>query len=179
MTDTTEQEINLHGNFLSLFDTGVLITGDSGIGKGELTLELIDRGHQLIADDTPLFSRTSTGSLVGRCPKVLQDFLEVRGLGLLNIRKLFGDPAICPQKPLQLVVHLCSTRQLDSDERLQPTHSALEVLGINVPQYELVTNSQRNNTILLEALIRNHLLSDEQYFSPLDFEQRQRQKLDN
>ncbi len=94
------------GVFMEVLGIGVLITGDSAIGKSELALELINRGHRLIADDTPEFARTAPDKISGNCPPLLRDFLEIRGLGLLNIRSMFGDSAIKHKKSLSLVVDL-------------------------------------------------------------------------
>ena len=95
--------IVLHGVFMEVYGTGVLLRGESGIGKSELALELINRGHRLIADDAPQFARITPDAIRGHCPEALQNFLEVRGLGILNIRDMFGDSAIKPAKNLQLI----------------------------------------------------------------------------
>jgi HPr kinase/phosphorylase len=96
----------LHGVFLDVLGMGVLITGDSGVGKSELGLELISRGHGLVADDVVDVSRIGSDTLEGRCPELLKDFLEVRGLGLLNIRTVFGETACRRKMRLKLIVHL-------------------------------------------------------------------------
>lgn len=98
--------MTLHGVFMEILGLGVLVCGASGVGKGELALELVTRGHRLIADDAPEFRIAADSAPQGRCPPLLQDRLEVRGLGVLNIRALFGDTAIAPQAVLALKVHL-------------------------------------------------------------------------
>jgi len=95
-----------HGVFLDVLGMGVLITGDSSVGKSELALELISRGSGLIADDVVELFRIGPETLEGRCPELLRDFLEVRGLGVLNIRTIFGEAALRPRKNLKLIVHL-------------------------------------------------------------------------
>ena len=127
----------MHGVFIEVNSLGALITGSSNIGKSEVALELIERGHRLIADDSVLISKNPEAELVGKCPATLQDFLEVRGLGILNIRAMFGDNAICTVKSLQLIIHLfhASLEQLHSFDRfngfLQPkpqgSHTAVHL----------------------------------------------------
>jgi HPr kinase/phosphorylase len=111
---------NLHGVFLDVLEIGVLITGDSSIGKSELALELMSRGHRLIADDAPEFSLISPDTVEGSCPAALRDFMEVRGLGIVNVRALFGDSAVKPRLTLLLVISLevMDDRRFEPDERL-------------------------------------------------------------
>ena len=122
-----------HGVFLDVFEVGVLITGQSGLGKSELALELISRGHSLIADDAVELFRTGPEMLEGRCPPMLRDFLEVRGLGILNIRHIFGETSIRPKKILQLIINLVAAdddymKQLD---RLSIRTETESILGFS------------------------------------------------
>ena len=98
--------VTSHGVFLDVLGMGVLITGASGVGKSELALELISRGSGLVADNVVEFYRIGPETIEGRCPAILRDFLEVRGLGVLNIRTVFGEAALRPRKNLKLIVHL-------------------------------------------------------------------------
>ena len=98
--------LTMHGVFMDVYGMGVLITGDSGVGKSELALELISRGHGLVADDVVELARVAPSTVEGRCPGMLRDFLEVRGLGLLNIRTIFGEKASRRKMKLTLIVHL-------------------------------------------------------------------------
>ena len=100
--------IVMHGVFLNVFEIGTLVQGDSGLGKSELALELLSRGHSLIADDAVRIYKMGPETLEGRCPKVLQDFLEVRGLGVLNVRTMFGETAVRFKKRLKLIIQLVS-----------------------------------------------------------------------
>lgn len=126
-----EQENTLvQGVFMEVLGKGVLLTGDPSVGKSELALELISRGHRLIADDATEFSRINNHTLNGRCPPVLQDFLEVRGLGLLNIRAMFGNSAIKPSKYLHLIVHLqyFEEKELAAIDHLNGSNTIREIL---------------------------------------------------
>lgn len=151
----------VHGVFMEVLGTGVLITGESSVGKSELALELISRGHRLIADDAPEFTRTGPDILDGRSPGVLKDFLEVRGLGILNIRDMYGDNALKSNKYLRLVVHLkrLSEKEYAQLDRLQGGRETRTILGIDIPQILIPVAPGRNIAVLVEAAARNHILS--------------------
>ncbi len=156
-----EKEV-VHGVFMEVLGTGVLITGESSVGKSELALALISRGHRLIADDAPEFVRTGPDILDGRSPSVLKDFMEVRGLGVLNIRDMYGDNALKRNKYLRLIVHL---KRLSQDEyaqldRLEGERKIRTILGIDVPQILIPVAPGRNIEVLVEAAVRNHILAE-------------------
>lgn len=149
-----------HGVFLDVFEIGVLLTGTSGLGKSELALELISRGHSLVADDAVELHRTAPEVLEGRCPPVLRDFLEVRGLGVLNIRHIFGETAIRPKKQLKLIVHLIAAdddymKQLD---RLSIRTETESILNVNIRTVVVPVAAGRNLAVLVEAAVRNYIL---------------------
>jgi HPr kinase/phosphorylase len=150
----------LHGVFLEVLGMGVLLTGDPAVGKSELALDLISRGSRLVADDAPEFTRIAPDIISGTCPPLLREFLEVRGLGILNIRAMFGDSAIKRTKYLRLIVHLkrMSSEQIAGMDRLSGAHSSREVLGVSVPQVTVPVAPGRNLSILVESAVRNHLL---------------------
>ncbi|HMB60979.1 MAG TPA: HPr(Ser) kinase/phosphatase, partial [Xanthomonadales bacterium] len=130
----------LHGVFMEVFTIGVHIMGDSGCGKSELALELITRGHRLIADDAPEFTQISPDIIDGTCPAALQDCLEVRGLGVLNVRQMFGDAAIKLNKFLRLIVHLELPRPQEESsirDRLRGDTSTQTVLDLDIPSITL------------------------------------------
>jgi HPr kinase/phosphorylase len=136
-----------------------MITGDSGVGKSELALELITRGSGLVADDITELYRISPETLEGRCPELLRDFLEVRGLGMLNIRTMFGETAVRRKKSLKLIVHLYRPPHDDLSklERL-PTAGFEEILGVKISKVELPVMAGRNLAVLVEAAARNFVL---------------------
>jgi len=169
----------LHGVFLEVLGTGVLLTGDPAVGKSELALELISRGSRLIADDAPEFSRQAPDILNGSCPPLLRDFLEVRGLGLLNIRSMFGDSAIKRNKYLRLVVHLrrMNEQEIASIDRLCGSYSTQDVLGVQIPQVTVPVAPGRNLAIMVEAAVRNHMLKLKGYDASEDFIARQQRAI--
>ena len=150
----------LHGVFLDVLGLGVLITGESGVGKSELALELITRGSGLIADDSVEFYRIAPETLEGRCPPMLLDFLEVRGIGLLNIRTIFGENAMRPKKNLKLIVNLrrSNESELTEIDRLPQDRGRREILGVEVAEVTLPVAVGRNLAVLVEVAVRNHIL---------------------
>lgn len=150
----------VHGELLEVFGLGVLITGGSGIGKSELALELISRGHRLIADDTPTLTRVASTVLEGTCPPALSDLLEVRGLGILNIRRMFGDSAIKRNKRVRLILHLVKMEEISppADARLQGMRENRAILGVGVPAITLPIAPGRNLAVLVECAVRDHIL---------------------
>lgn len=169
----------VHGVFMDVLGIGVLLTGESAIGKSELALELVSRGHRLIADDAPVFSRSGPDILLGQCPEALQNFLEVRGLGVLNIRALFGDSAIKQNMELHLVVHLATISQskMQHIDRLMGTRRKQRMLEVEVPEIELPVAPGRNLAVLVEAAARNQILYTNGYDAAEDFIVRQQRLL--
>ncbi len=150
----------VHGVYMEVFSIGVLITGAPGCGKSELALELITRGHRLIADDAPLMTRIALDVVDGTCPPLLQDCLEVRGLGILNVRAMFGDSAIKPNKYLKLITHLEleDPAEYNALDRLHGEQSSQDVLGMAVPVTRIPVAPGRNIAVLVETAVRNHAL---------------------
>ena len=174
LTRLLARKTTLHGVFMEVISIGVLLTGASGVGKSELALELVTRGHRLIADDAPLFARIAPDIVVGTSPPVIQNFLEVRGLGILNIRQMYGDGAIKSSKYLKLIIDLQPQHIKSADEnRLVTPDSTRDVLGMEVPIFTLPVAPGRNLAVLVEAAVRNHLLRLGNYYSDRDIMVRQ------
>jgi len=169
-----------HGVFMEVLGIGVLITGASAMGKSELALELISRGHRLVADDAPEFARIAPDIISGSCPAVLQDFLEVRGLGVLNIRAMFGDSAIKQQKYLQLIVHLqpMDKDELDRIDRLQGSYSSRDLLGLQIAKVTLPVAPGREMAVLVETAVRQYILLQNGHDAAKEFIERQQQAID-
>ncbi|MCO6411516.1 MAG: HPr(Ser) kinase/phosphatase [Thiogranum sp.] len=154
------EKITLHGVFMEIFSLGLLITGDPSVGKSELALELVARGHRLVADDAPVFYKTAPDVLNGRCPEMLRDCLEVRGLGILNVRAMFGDSAIKQNRNLRLILRLVpmTEEQMHQIDRLHGATSTRTILGVDIPEITLPVAPGRNLAVLAEAAARNHTL---------------------
>jgi len=149
----------MHGVFMDILGMGVLITGESGLGKSELGLELISRGHGLVADDAVDLYRINQTSVEGRCPELLQNLLEVRGIGLLDIKAIFGETAVRRKMRLQLIVHLVRRETMERDyERMPYEPLYQDVLGVPVRKAVIQVVAGRNIAVLVEAAVRNTIL---------------------
>jgi HPr kinase/phosphorylase len=145
--------------FMDILGLGVMITGESGLGKSELGLELISRGNGLVADDAVDLYRINQTTIEGRCPELLQNLLEVRGIGLLDIRAIFGETAVRRKMRLKLIVHLVRKETLERDyERLPHEPLTQDVLGVPVRKVVIQVVAGRNIAVLVEAAVRNSIL---------------------
>ena len=173
------ESMTAHGVFLDVLGMGVLITGDSSVGKSELALELISRGSGLIADDVVELYRIGPETLEGRCPELLRDFLEVRGLGVLNIRTIFGEAALRPRKNLKLIVHLQRPAGAESQwlERLPLNAGNEQIMGVEVRRVTIPVAAGRNLAVLTEAAVRNYVLQVRGIDSTREFIERQSQEM--
>ena len=170
-----------HGVLLDVLGLGIMITGESGVGKSELALELVSRGHGLVADDVVELYRIAPETLEGRCPAMLRDFLEVRGLGMLNIRTIFGETAVRRKKNMKLIVHLQkpSSVELNSYERLPINDVTENIMGINIRKVIIPVAAGRNLAVLVEAAVRNYVLQLRGIDSAREFFARHEQEMEN
>jgi len=172
--------VERHGVFMDVLGLGVMIIGESGVGKSELALELVSRGHGLVADDVVEISRIAANTLEGRCPPMLKDFLEVRGLGLLNIRTIFGETAVRPKMKLKLIAQLVKppSGAREATERLPLSELSEEILGVAVRKVMIPVAPGRNLAVLLEAAVRNYILQLRGIDSSAEFLARQKRAME-
>ena len=156
---TLAPQTQMHGVFMDVLGMGVLIAGESGLGKSELGLELITRGHGLIADDVVEFTRIAPDAVEGRCPPLLQNLLEVRGLGLLDIRAIFGETSVRRKMRLKLIVQLIRRSVMNEFERLPLEAMTQDVMGLPIRKVVIPVAAGRNLAVLVEAAVRNLVLS--------------------
>jgi HPr kinase/phosphorylase len=175
LTHALAERTVIHGVFLAVLGMGLLLVGDAGVGKSELALEMIARGHRLIADDAPEFARITPDTLQGSCPPLLRDFLEVRGLGVLNVRAMFGEGAVQQRETLNLIVNMRSfaSDELAQIDRLRGSLSSRTILGVAVPEVTLPVAPGRNLAVLLETAARNQILRIRGYDASVDLIDRQ------
>lgn len=176
LATTDELGQNLHGVFMDVLGLGVLLTGTHNIGKSELALDLISRGHSLVADDSPEFFKTGESIIMGKSPRTLYEFLEVRGLGILNVRAMFGDNAVKNSVILKLIIHLegKSGNDIDADHRLHGNIEKKEMFDTEVDCISLPVAPGRNLAVLVESAVRHYHLQTKGYNAATEFIKRQR-----
>ncbi len=173
------ERMSMHGVFMDILGVGVLITGESGLGKSELGLELISRGNGLVADDAVDLFRINQTTIEGRCPDLLQNLLEVRGIGLLDIRAIFGETAVRRKMRLKLLVHLVRRETLEREyERMPYEPLTQDVLGVPVRKVVIQVVAGRNIAVLVEAAVRNTILQLRGIDTYQEFVERQRHAMD-
>ncbi len=148
--------ITIHGTFVDIYGEGIIIMGDSGIGKSETALELIKRGHRMIADDAVEIRRVSNETLVGTCPDLIRHFLELRGIGIINVREMFGVGSIKQTQNVNLVIKLEAWDDNEVYDRLGLEESYFEILGNKVTCHSIPIRPGRNLAIILESAALNH-----------------------
>lgn len=160
LTQRLAESTLMHGVFMEVLGSGVLFKGDAGVGKSELALELVTRGHRLVADDVVELKHVAPDTLEGSCPELIRDFLEVRGLGILNIRYLFGEMAVKRQKNLKLIVELVQPVEIGEVglNRIDMVASSETILDVTIPKVRIPVAAGRNLAVLVEVAVRNHIL---------------------
>lgn len=162
---------SLHACLLEIYDMGTLLIGESGIGKSEISLDLIKRGHRIIADDMVEISLVR-GELIGKCPDVLQGMMEVRGIGVIDVGRMFGINSLMQETPIDAAINLVSFNKDRPMERLGMKNDHIEILGIKKPLVELPVSAARSMAQIIETAITNLKLKDFGYDSSYEFQKR-------
>lgn len=162
----------LHGVLVDVYGVGILITGESGVGKSEVALELVRRGHQLCADDVVDICRVSENRLVGECPEMVRHFMEIRGIGLIDIRAMYGIGAVIRSKSIDLVVHLEHWDSKKEYDRLGLNEEFTSIMDVKVPYLVMPVRPGRNLAIIVEVAARNHSLKRLGYSAAKEMDRR-------
>ncbi len=177
MANTLSEPEYKHGVFLRIYGLGVLIMGKSGCGKSNLALELVEKGHQLIADDAPLFYTFGKHQLYGICPPILSGFLEVADLGVLNIDKLFGAKASIPLNHLDLAMELVTDSTQIALDSLKSIHHYITIRGVEIPVIRIFVNPSRNMATVVDTAVKNHVLYRDGYDANAALTKKQQQAI--
>ncbi len=148
--------ITMHGVFVEVYGEGILLLGDSGIGKSETAVELLKRGHRLVADDAVDIKKVSAKSLVGSAPELIRYFIELRGIGIIDVRRIFGMGAVKPTEKVDLIIHLEKWEDGKPYDRLGVDDQMTDILGINVPSLEVPVRPGRNLAVIIEVAAMNN-----------------------
>jgi len=166
------QRTSIHGVFMDVYGLGVLIQGDSGIGKSETGLELIKRGHRLIADDRVDVYKKDELTVIGETPKILEHLLEIRGVGIIDVMNLFGASAVKGATPVQLAIYLEQWTKEKKFDRLGNDTSSIDIAGVTIPQVRIPVKTGRSLSIIVEAAAMNFRARTMGYDATKTFEER-------
>lgn len=172
LDDQFSPQTVVHGSFVDVYGIGVLLIGRSGIGKSEIALDLIERGHRLVADDVVMITRKGEGILMGSGTDLVKHFMEIRGLGLIDVRSMFGIRAIRFQKRVELVVELMEWRPDEDYTRTGLDEVGIAILDVNLPRVELPIFPGKNVTVICEVIALNYLLKHYGYDAAKEFTKR-------
>lgn len=170
LEDRLTESTTLHGVLLDVFGVGVLLLGKSGIGKSECALEMVMEGHRLVADDVVNIRKRPPSSLYGHGSELIKYHMEIRGLGIINIKDLFGVTSVRDQKLVELVIQLVEWNPKREYERLGIDQQTREFLGVKIPFIQLPVRPGRSLTTVIEVAARNHLLKLKGYYSAKEFQ---------
>ena len=165
------EEVTLHGVLVDVAGMGVLLTGVSGIGKSEVALELVHRGHRLVADDSVII-RKKNGILIGRAPDLIRHMLEIRGVGIINVERMFGSVAVRVNKSVDAVFELVNWEDGNTYERIGSENLTEEILGVSLPKLEIPVKAGRNLFVVIEAAVASLRLKEMGYSAPNELEER-------
>ena len=162
----------LHGVLVDVYGMGVLITGESGVGKSEAALELVRRGHQLVADDVVDVCRITDNRLIGESPETVRHFMEIRGIGIIDIKAMYGISAVLTSKTIDMVIHLEAWKEKKAYDRLGLTEDFTTIMDVRVPQLVLPVRPGRNVAVVIEVAARNYSLKQMGYSAAQELDRR-------
>ena len=169
LKDALAPRVTRHGVLVEVYGEGIFLTGDSGIGKSEAAVELLKRGHRLIADDAVEIRRISTNALVGTAPALIRNYVELRGIGIINVAKVFGMGAVKYDNAIDLVVNIVPWNTQEAYDRLGLEDHYSEILGVKVPQYTIPITPGRNLAVILEVAAMNNRQKKMGYNAAVEF----------
>ena len=172
LKDALAPRVTRHGVLVEVYGEGILLTGDSGIGKSEAAIELLKRGHRLIADDAVEIRKVSTNSLIGTAPELIRNYLELRGIGIINVAKLYGMGAVKLDNQINLVVNIVHWNTQEAYDRLGLEDQFTEILGVQVPMYTIPITPGRNLAVILEVAAMNNRQKKMGYNAAVEFTER-------
>ncbi|GHV27691.1 HPr kinase/phosphorylase [Clostridia bacterium] len=172
LNSQTAPRQTLHGVLVNVYGVGVLLTGDSGVGKSESALELVKRGHQLVADDVVDVRRVTDSRLVGESPEMVRHFMEIRGIGIIDIRAMYGIGSVILNKTIDLVIHLEMWVKDRVYDRLGLTEEHMTIMGVRVPLMVIPVQPGRNLAIVIEVAARNFTLKRTGYNAAMELDKR-------
>ena len=167
--------VTLHGVLIEIYGEGVLLLGDSGVGKSETAIELVKRGHRLIADDAVEIKRVSDKTLVGTAPEVIRHFIELRGIGIINVAKLFGMGAVKDSSSIDLIINMVPWRDGEAYDRLGMETQYTEILDVKVPSITVPITPGRNLAVIFEVAAMNNRQKRMGYNAALEFTEQMNQ----
>ncbi len=172
LDDQFSPQTVIHGSFIDVYGIGVVLVGRSGIGKSEVALDLVERGHRLVADDVVMITRKGEGILIGAGTDVVKHFMEIRGLGLIDIRSIFGIRSIRFQKRVEVVVELQEWSRDMEYTRTGLDHDNIAILGVEIPHVKLPIFPGKNITVIVEVIALDYLLKHYGYDAAKEFSKR-------
>ena len=155
LSDALAPHSTVHGVLMDVYGIGVLLTGESGVGKSEAALELVKRGHQLVADDVVDIKKVNENRLIGESPETIRHFMEIRGIGIIDIRQMYGIGAVLMRKSIEMAIHLELWQESKVYDRLGLTDSYTTIMGVKIPQIVLPVRPGRNLAVVIEVAARN------------------------
>jgi HPr kinase/phosphorylase len=169
MSAALAPRITRHGVLMEVYGEGILLIGESGIGKSEAAVELLKRGHRLIADDAVEIRRVSGNTLMGSAPELIRNYIELRGIGIVNVAKLFGMGAVKPENNIDMIVNIVPWKTSEVFDRLGLEDQYMDILGVRVPMYTIPITPGRNLAVILEVAAMNNRQRQMGYNSAKEF----------